>query len=238
MSGPDDELTPLSDDLDEKPKLSRSPYVALGAAALVISTVFATVAALASSRGDEAAPRPERQGTVETVTTETYTTEPTTVTSKPGKPTTKSSKSSTTTTTSEDETTTEVEETTTDENTTTPGRPTTPKPPTTTPKPPANKPPVASASDSCPDSGLTCPFSSGGSSDPDGSITSYQWNFGDGNTSNEANPSHTYGAAGTYSVTLTVTDNKGASDSTTTSVTVTAPPSTSGNQTRLQYLTR
>jgi len=228
MSGPDDELTPLSDDLDEKPKLSRSPYVALGAAAIVISTVFATVAALASSRGDEAAPRPESQGAVETVTTETYTTEPTTVTSKPGKSTTKSSKSSTTTT-SEDETTTEDEETTTDEDTTTPGRPTTPKPPTTTPKPPANKPPVASAGDDCPQPGLACSFSSGGSSDPDGSITSYMWDFGDGSTSTVANPSHTYGANGTYTVTLTVTDNKGASDTTTATVTVAAPATTSGN---------
>ncbi|MBI9068515.1 MAG: PKD domain-containing protein [Salinivirgaceae bacterium] len=56
-------------------------------------------------------------------------------------------------------------------------------------------------------------FSSAGSTDPDGTITSYAWSFGDGGTSTSANPSHTYSNPGTYTATLTVTDNQDASDS-------------------------
>ncbi|MDH3578637.1 MAG: PKD domain-containing protein, partial [Gammaproteobacteria bacterium] len=46
-------------------------------------------------------------------------------------------------------------------------------------------------------------FNGSGSSDPDGSIVAYAWDFGDGNTGTGANPTHTYGAEGTYTVTLT-----------------------------------
>jgi PKD repeat protein len=55
-------------------------------------------------------------------------------------------------------------------------------------------------------------------------ITSRSWTFGDGGTAgNVVGPSHTYAAGGTYTVTLTVTDGGGLSNSTTRSVTVTAP---------------
>ena len=63
------------------------------------------------------------------------------------------------------------------------------------------------------------------SSDSDGSVVSWDWDFGDGNTSSVQNPSHTYSAAGTYTVALTVTDNEGATGSTSQSVTVDEPSS-------------
>lgn len=68
-------------------------------------------------------------------------------------------------------------------------------------------------------SGLTASFSDS-SSDSDGSIASRSWNFGDGTSSTATSPSKTYSAAGTYSVTLTVTDNGGLTNSKTSSVTV------------------
>ncbi|WP_179957574.1 basic secretory protein-like protein [Exilibacterium tricleocarpae] len=64
-------------------------------------------------------------------------------------------------------------------------------------------------------------FRSTGTSDPDGSIISYQWDFGDGNTSDDANPEHTYTTKGTYTVALTVLDDSGASKRATTEVTIT-----------------
>ena len=86
-----------------------------------------------------------------------------------------------------------------------------------------NQPPTANFTSSC--SGLSCNFTST-SSDPDGSISAYSWTFGDGATSTAQNPSHTYAAGGTYTVTLRVTDNQGAQSTTTSkSVTVTAPNS-------------
>ncbi|MED1781222.1 collagenase [Brevibacillus fortis] len=53
-------------------------------------------------------------------------------------------------------------------------------------------------------------FSSNGSSDPDGSIVSYLWEFGDGTNSGDANPTHVYENHGEYTVKLRVTDDKGA----------------------------
>jgi cytochrome c len=52
---------------------------------------------------------------------------------------------------------------------------------------------------------LTVQFSSAGSNDPEGAPLSYRWTFGDGGTSTEANPSHTYNSVGTFNVQLTVT---------------------------------
>jgi PKD repeat protein len=63
------------------------------------------------------------------------------------------------------------------------------------------------------------------SSDPDGTISSYSWDFGDGTTGSGATASHAYSAVSTYTVTLSVTDNRGGTDTTTHTVTVNAPPS-------------
>ncbi|MEV4345024.1 ThuA domain-containing protein [Actinoplanes sp. NPDC049596] len=71
--------------------------------------------------------------------------------------------------------------------------------------------PIAAAS-ATPTSGpvpLTAKFSSAGSRDPDGGALTYAWAFGDGGTSNEANPTHTYTEAGNYTAQLTVTNLRG-----------------------------
>ncbi|QQS35979.1 MAG: VCBS repeat-containing protein [Ignavibacteriales bacterium] len=72
------------------------------------------------------------------------------------------------------------------------------------PPPPANNPPHASFNFIT--SGLTAQFTDT-STDPDGIIVNWSWDFGDGNFSNEQNPSHTYTTANTYIVRLTVTDD-------------------------------
>jgi serine protease len=78
--------------------------------------------------------------------------------------------------------------------------------------------PVANFSDTI--SGLTVNFTDS-STDTGGSISSHSWTFGDGSTSTATSPSHTYAAAGTYSVTETVTDSvSGKTSSKTASVTV------------------
>lgn len=85
-----------------------------------------------------------------------------------------------------------------------------------------NTPPLADVTSKC--TGLACTLQGGGSSDPDGTITSYAWSFGDGATGTGATVSHTYAAAGTYTVTLTATDNGGATGTRTASVTVSNTP--------------
>ncbi len=64
-------------------------------------------------------------------------------------------------------------------------------------------------------------FDAGVSSDPDGSITSYEWDFGDGNTSTGVTVTNTYPTNGTYDVSLTVTDDNGTSSTLTKSVSFT-----------------
>jgi PKD repeat protein len=74
---------------------------------------------------------------------------------------------------------------------------------------------------------LTVTFDASGSSDPDGSIAAYAWNFGDQTASGSGmRVEHVFQAAGSYTITLTVTDNNGSTASTTHGVTVTpnAPP--------------
>lgn len=82
-----------------------------------------------------------------------------------------------------------------------------------------NQPPTASFTNSC--TNLTCSFTDG-SSDADGTIVSRGWDFGNGQKSSATNPSVTYASAGTYPVSLTVTDDVGATHTTTENVTVTA----------------
>jgi PKD repeat protein len=77
------------------------------------------------------------------------------------------------------------------------------------PTPPPNAPPTATFTSSC--SALSCSFDAGASSDSDGSIGEYRWQFGDGTDANGKTAQHTYAGPGTYAVTLTVTDNGGAS---------------------------
>ncbi|WUQ09437.1 PKD domain-containing protein [Streptomyces sp. NBC_00250] len=68
-----------------------------------------------------------------------------------------------------------------------------------------------------------CSLNSAGSYDPDGTLTSYRWNFGDGTTGTGSEISHQFpaGSSGTYRTTLTVTDDKGGTGSASTTVTCT-----------------
>jgi len=77
------------------------------------------------------------------------------------------------------------------------------------PPPPLNRPPEASFT-FLPNR-LTISFTDT-STDPDGTVVSYFWEFGDGATTTERHPTHTYPAANTYVVRLTVTDDDGATD--------------------------
>ena len=70
--------------------------------------------------------------------------------------------------------------------------------------------------------GTPISFDASGSNDPDGQIVSYKWTFGDGQTSAQSVTTHTYTAAGTYSIALEVTDDKGATGSVAGQLTISA----------------
>lgn len=98
--------------------------------------------------------------------------------------------------------------------------------------PTPNQPPVAGFGYAA--NGLTVSFSDS-SSDADGRIVARNWSFGDGSASTATHPSKTYAAAGSYTVQLTVTDDRGASHSVSKTVAVSAPglPECPGNDVRV-----
>lgn len=95
------------------------------------------------------------------------------------------------------------------------------------PPPDSGEPPVASftISDSTVTTGTDVTFDASGSSDPDGTIQSYEWDFGDGNTATGQIVTHAYSTDGTFSVTLTVTDDTGNLDSASDDVSVSSSSS-------------
>ncbi len=84
-----------------------------------------------------------------------------------------------------------------------------------------NQPPTAAFTTAR--AGLTISADGSTSSDPEGPIASYAWDFGDGSTGSGATVSHPYSSAGSYPVTLTVTDGAGATGTLTRTVTVGGP---------------
>ncbi len=74
--------------------------------------------------------------------------------------------------------------------------------------------------------GVAVEFDGSASFDLDGSIVAYDWAFGDGTTGAGATPSHAYAATGAKTVTLTVTDDGGLTDTATTTATITLTPNT------------
>ncbi|WP_295817683.1 PKD domain-containing protein [uncultured Microbacterium sp.] len=85
----------------------------------------------------------------------------------------------------------------------------------------ADQPPVAAFVTGVTD--LRVAVDATGSTDPDGSIASYTWDFGDGTSATGATAVHDYAAAGSYTISLTVADDHGATSAQTAPVTVTAP---------------
>ncbi len=85
---------------------------------------------------------------------------------------------------------------------------------------PVNAPPTAAFTSTA--SKLKVSFDATGSADSDGAISSYAWDFGDGTTGSGVSPEHSYSAAGSYPVVLTVTDDKDATTQVSHDVAVTA----------------
>jgi hypothetical protein len=81
-----------------------------------------------------------------------------------------------------------------------------------------NAPPTASFTYSCTD--LSCAFNGSGSSDSDGSIVAYAWDFDDDGSAMGQTANHTFASDGSYTVSLTVTDNEGATGSKSENVSV------------------
>ena len=96
----------------------------------------------------------------------------------------------------------------------------------TTGTPPVNLVPTAAFTSTV--DGLSASFNGTGSNDPDGTIASHAWDFGDGTTATGATTTHNYTAEGSYNVTLTVTDNNGATGTVTHPVTATTTPPPAG----------
>lgn len=92
----------------------------------------------------------------------------------------------------------------------------------TIPPPVQNQPPQAifSATPTSGSTPLTVVFNASGSSDPDGSISNYTWQFGDGSSGSGATTTHTYTSVATFTATLLITDNDGVQSSSSTAITV------------------
>ena len=73
-----------------------------------------------------------------------------------------------------------------------------------------NVPPTAAFATTC--DFLDCDFDATTSSDTDGTVDDYAWDFGDGQTGTGATPNHVYEEPGTYTISLVVTDNEDATD--------------------------
>jgi PKD repeat protein len=84
----------------------------------------------------------------------------------------------------------------------------------------ANSAPTAAFTQTC--SGLSCTFTDG-STDADGTVTGWSWDFGDNTSAIARNPAHTYTTDGTYTVGLVATDDDGATGTISKAVTVSAP---------------
>lgn len=100
-----------------------------------------------------------------------------------------------------------------------------------------NQAPVAAFTSSC--TSTACDFDASGSTDPDGSVVSYAWDFGDGDAATGRTTNHDFTTSGTREVTLTVTDDEGTSGSVVVPVQVTrtnAPP-TAAFTTACSFLT-
>lgn len=95
---------------------------------------------------------------------------------------------------------------------------------------PANQPPVARAgNDQTVMTGVAVMLDGTGSTDPDGQVASYQWDFGDGAEATTPRVSHTYNRAGMFTARLTVSDDKGATGMDDVTITVMAPPTFDGS---------